>query len=108
MYPGSIWVEESIKRGQPIIVVTVNYRVGGYGFLGGKELLADGSTNLGMLDQRLGLQWVADNIGAFGGDPEKVTIWVGYCTTNLVCAVANFFIVCLKPLTDGAVNSEVS
>jgi carboxylesterase type B len=41
----------------------------------GKKILEDGSANLGLLDQRLGLQWVADNIESFGGDPEKVTIW---------------------------------
>jgi carboxylesterase type B len=75
MYQGSTWVEESLNHGQPIVVVTVNYRVGGYGFLGGKELHAEGSTNLGLLDQRLGLEWVSDNIRAFGGDPTKVTIW---------------------------------
>jgi carboxylesterase type B len=75
MYDGSLWVRESMKINQPIIVVTVNYRVGGFGFLPGKEVLADGSANLGLLDQRLGLQWVADNIAAFGGDPDKVTIW---------------------------------
>ncbi|KAL5115632.1 hypothetical protein ACEQ8H_006431 [Pleosporales sp. CAS-2024a] len=61
--------------GKPIVFVAVNYRVGGFGFMPGKEILADGSANLGLLDQRLGMQWVADNIAAFGGDPDKVTIW---------------------------------
>jgi carboxylesterase type B len=75
MYDGAGWVEASVSQGKPIIFVTVNYRVGGFGFLPGAEILADGSANLGLLDQRLGLQWVADNIGAFGGDPTKVTIW---------------------------------
>jgi len=41
----------------------------------GKAILEDGSSNLGLLDQRLGLQWDADNILHFGGDPSKVTIW---------------------------------
>ncbi|KAK6495227.1 hypothetical protein TWF481_003253 [Arthrobotrys musiformis] len=75
MYDGAPWVSSGLTRGQPIILVTVNYRVGAFGFLPGKEVLADGSSNIGLLDQRLGLQWVADNIGAFGGDPTKVTIW---------------------------------
>ncbi|KAF3133228.1 hypothetical protein TWF569_010672 [Orbilia oligospora] len=75
MYDGGPWVSSGVARGQPIIMVTVNYRVGGFGFLPGKEVLADGASNLGLLDQRLGLQWVADNIAAFGGDPSKVTIW---------------------------------
>lgn len=44
----------------------------GFGFLAGKEVQQDGSTNLGLRDQRLALQWVQDNIAAFGGDPEKV------------------------------------
>jgi carboxylesterase type B len=52
MYDGSIWVDQSMKQGQPIIVVTVNYRVGGFGFLAGKEILADGSSNLGLLDRK--------------------------------------------------------
>lgn len=75
MYDGTSLVAESVAQGKPIIFVAVNYRVGGFGFMPGKEILADGSSNLGLLDQRLGLQWTADNIAAFGGDPEKVTIW---------------------------------
>ncbi|PVH71558.1 alpha/beta-hydrolase [Cadophora sp. DSE1049] len=75
MYDGAPWVEDSVEQGKPIIFVTVNYRVGGFGFLPGAEVLADGVANLGLLDQRLGLEWVADNIAAFGGDPDKVTIW---------------------------------
>ncbi|KAF2278858.1 alpha/beta-hydrolase [Westerdykella ornata] len=75
MYDGTSLIAESVKQGKPIIFVAVNYRVGGFGFMPGKEILADGSANLGLLDQRLGLQWVADNIAAFGGDPDKVTIW---------------------------------
>ncbi|PVI05202.1 alpha/beta-hydrolase [Periconia macrospinosa] len=75
MYDGTSLVRESVENGKPIIFVAVNYRVGGFGFLPGKEILQDGSANLGLLDQRAGLQWVADNIAAFGGDPSKVTIW---------------------------------
>jgi carboxylesterase type B len=74
-YDGTSLVQSSVQMGQPILFVAVNYRVGGFGFLAGKEILADGSTNLGLRDQRLGLQWTADNIRAFGGDPTKVTIW---------------------------------
>lgn len=55
--------------------VAANYRVGGFGFLAGKETRAQGIANLGLLDQRLGLEWVADNIQAFGGDPGRVTLW---------------------------------
>jgi acetylcholinesterase len=66
---------ESVAQGKEIIYVTVNYRVSGFGFMPGKAILEDDSSNLGLLDQRLGLQWVADNIAQFGGDPSKVTIW---------------------------------
>jgi carboxylesterase type B len=66
---------ESVAQGKEIIYVTVNYRVSGFGFMPGKAILEDGSSNLGLLDQRLGLQWVADNISQFGGDPSKATLW---------------------------------
>lgn len=75
MYDGTGLLLNGIASGKPVIFVTVNYRVGGFGFLPGKEILAAGAANLGLLDQRMGLEWVADNIAAFGGDPDKVTIW---------------------------------
>ena len=75
MYDGAPLVTNSIDMDMPIVFVAINYRVGGFGFMPGAEILADGSANLGLLDQRRGLEWVADNIEAFGGDPDKVTIW---------------------------------
>lgn len=75
MYDGTSIVSSSVSSDMPVIFVAINYRVGGFGFLPGAEILKDGSANLGLLDQRLALQWVADNIKQFGGDPEKVTIW---------------------------------
>ncbi|KAJ9419876.1 hypothetical protein FOXG_22198 [Fusarium oxysporum f. sp. lycopersici 4287] len=74
-YNASVLIPKAVSQGKPFILVGVNYRLGGFGFLGGKEVLADGVANLGLLDQRLALEWVADNIAAFGGDPDAVTIW---------------------------------
>ncbi|KAL1405649.1 hypothetical protein Q8F55_009288 [Vanrija albida] len=74
-YDGGMIVANSVALGKPFILVAVNYRVGGFGFMPGKEILAAGAANVGHLDQRMGLEWTADNIAAFGGDPTKVTIW---------------------------------
>lgn len=55
--------------------VTIQYRLGAYGFLGSEQLLAEGGApNVGLQDQRLALKWVQEHIEAFGGDPEKVTL----------------------------------
>lgn len=68
--------ENMAKEG--IVVVTINYRLGIFGFLAHPELRAEApykaSGNYGLLDQTLALQWVQENIAAFGGDPKKVTI----------------------------------
>ena len=60
------------------IVVTVNYRLGIFGFYASPELSAETpghvSGNQGILDQIAALRWVKRNIAAFGGDPERVTI----------------------------------
>ena len=64
------------RRG--IVTLTVNYRLGPFGFLAHPELTKESprgaSGNYGLLDQAAALAWVRDNIAAFGGDPRKVTI----------------------------------
>lgn len=54
-----------------VVCVVINWRPGAEGFL----YLDDGVANLGLLDQVAALEWVRDNIGAFGGDPGNVTIF---------------------------------
>src|SRR6266700_2401513 len=54
-----------------VVCVTINYRLGADGFL----YLSDGIPNLGLLDQVAALAWVQENISAFGGDPNNVTIF---------------------------------
>ncbi|MBI3475742.1 MAG: carboxylesterase family protein [Acidobacteria bacterium] len=69
--------EELAKKG--IVVVTLNYRLGILGFFAHPELTKESpyhtSGNYGLLDQNAALQWVHRNIAAFGGDPNKVTIF---------------------------------
>ncbi|KAK1221156.1 hypothetical protein PQX77_016055 [Marasmius sp. AFHP31] len=74
-YDGGIIVERSLELGQPIIYVSMNYRLTGFGFLASKEVKEAGVGNLGLQDQREALRWIQKYIGAFGGDPTKVTIW---------------------------------
>ncbi|OAA70496.1 lipase 3 precursor [Cordyceps fumosorosea ARSEF 2679] len=74
-YDGSSFIKAGVDNNQPFVFVAVGYRLNGFGFMAGKEMLQNGSANIGLLDQRMALQWVADNIADFGGDPDKVTLW---------------------------------
>ena len=67
--------DEWANRG--VILVTINYRLGTFGFLSHPELTAEQgqSGNYGLLDQIAALQWVHKNIAAFGGDPSKITVF---------------------------------
>ncbi|MEQ9620195.1 MAG: carboxylesterase/lipase family protein [Deltaproteobacteria bacterium] len=61
-----------------VVVVSMNYRLGALGFLAGVEDKRTGEKingNFGLQDQILALKWVRENIEAFGGDPEKITVY---------------------------------
>jgi len=65
VYDGSHFARDGV------VCVTINYRLGADGFL----WLGDRSANFGLLDQLAALRWVQENIRAFGGDPDKVTVF---------------------------------
>ncbi|KAI0737108.1 extracellular triacylglycerol lipase precursor [Daedaleopsis nitida] len=74
-FDASTIIGQSVQRGTPVVYVSINYRVGPFGFPQGSEAEDEGSLNLALKDQVAGLQWVQKNIAAFGGDPTKVTIF---------------------------------
>lgn len=61
--------ERLVARGD-VVLVTLDYRLGVFGFLH-----ADAQTNLGVRDQLAAIQWVRREIGAFGGDPQRITLF---------------------------------
>ncbi|OJJ94625.1 hypothetical protein ASPACDRAFT_55720 [Aspergillus aculeatus ATCC 16872] len=73
-YNMTFLVEESVRMGTPIIGVSFNYRLSGFGFLYGRAVNESRLANLGLYDQRKALFWIQENIAAFGGDPSRVTI----------------------------------
>jgi para-nitrobenzyl esterase len=96
--------EQLAKKG--VIFVSIAYRVGPLGFLAHPELSAENprhvSGNYGLLDQIAGLKWVKKNIAAFGGDPDKVTIFgesAGGISVSMLCA---------SPLAKGLFRSAIS
>ena len=99
---GQSWYQkydgENLAR-NGIIVVTIAYRVGVFGYFADEQLAAESPNhttgNYGLLDQIKALEWVHNNIAAFGGDPNNVTIAgesAGSSSVNALCA---------SPLTKG-------
>lgn len=89
-----------------VVLVSFNYRVGQMGFFAHPELSAENpegvSGNYGILDQIAALQWIQDNISAFGGDPDKVTIFgesAGGISVSMLCA---------SPLAKGLFRGAIS
>ncbi len=103
-YDGSSIAKEGV------IGVTANYREGVFGFFAHPELTAasdyKGSGNYGFLDQVAAIQWVKDNIGAFGGDPARITI-VGesagsFSVSLLMCSPLSKGLIAGAMLSSGA------
>ena len=91
-----------------VVLVSINYRVGPLGFLAHPELSVESphhaSGNYGLLDQIAGLQWVKRNIAAFGGDPDRVTIFgesAGGISVSMLCAAPE-----AKGLFRGAISQS--
>lgn len=96
-FDGPVWP----TRG--VIAVTINYRLGPLGFACLPELSAEaGHTgNYGLYDQLCALQWVHDNIAAFGGDPARITVMGQSAGAMSVQQL------CLSPLTEGLIAGAV-
>lgn len=99
---GQPWYEDYSGEGlarKGVLVVNMGYRLGVFGFLATEELMAEsenGTTgNYGLLDQIKALEWVQENIAAFGGDPDNVTLAGESAGAACVSAL------CTSPLAKG-------
>lgn len=88
-----------------VVVVSLNYRLGVFGFMAHPALTAESSTsssgNYGLLDQVAALKWVQQNIGAFGGDPGNVTIFGESAGSFSVSALV------ASPLAKGLIHKAI-
>lgn len=96
-YPAEMQFDGDAYAKRGVILVTVAYRLGIFGFFCHEELSArDGhSGNYGLLDQIAALSWVRENIAAFGGDPENITLFGQSAGSMSVRALSS------SPLTKG-------
>jgi para-nitrobenzyl esterase len=73
----TVYDGKDLAQSHNVVVVTLNYRIGVFGFFAHASLRDEGSIsgNQGLGDQQLALEWVRDNIGVFGGDARNVTLF---------------------------------
>jgi para-nitrobenzyl esterase len=100
---------------QGVVVVTVNYRLGRFGFFAHPALTAEQQgqavANYGLMDQIAALEWVKRNIGAFGGDPANVTIFgesAGGMAVNRLMMIHEAWGLFAKAIVESGVGWEKS
>ncbi|KAH9234942.1 hypothetical protein K456DRAFT_1771397 [Colletotrichum gloeosporioides 23] len=72
--PAGLLAQATAFEPDGLVFVAINYRLGAFGWSAGPTIQSDGAANVGLLDQRLALEWVQKHIAKFGGDPKKVTV----------------------------------
>ncbi len=94
-----------LAGGRDVVVVTLNYRLGPFGYLSHADLAQEdphGSTgNYGILDQVKALEWVRENIGRFGGDENNITVFGQSAGAVSVCVLLS------SPLAEGLFDKAV-
>ncbi len=76
---------DALVRTGNVVVVSMNYRLGVFGFMAHPAFAAEYNGDLGLEDQRAALRWVKRNIAAFGGDPDNVTVGGESAGAGSVC-----------------------
>jgi para-nitrobenzyl esterase len=97
----------NLVEARDVVVVSANYRLGAFGFFGHAALAGEDAEfpyggNQGLLDQRAAFEWVRDNIAAFGGDPNNVTIFGESAGSFDVCVHV------MSPMSRGLFHRAIS
>ena len=100
IFGGIDYYEADYIMEQDVVLVTIQYRLNVFGFLSTEDSSAPG--NYGSLDQVAALKWIQENIGAFGGDPDSVTIF------GMSAGGASVHYLTLSPLTRNLYKNAVS
>jgi len=102
----SDWYDGRHLARQGVVVVSINYRLGPFGFFAHPALSDESergvSGNFGLLDQIAALEWVRDNIGSLGGDPGRVTLFGESAGSASICTLM------VSPLAQGLFHRAIA